>query len=119
MPRTRHERQRGCQVSDATGRGQGHQTSAKVVEQSNREEGIIRAGDTPVMHERPEDWGWHAEAGKTGRIAGWVLAVILLTMLVGNHEGRVEDIYLVLAAAILVVTLLWDIRRRKNSWRAR
>jgi hypothetical protein len=105
-------------VSDATGRGQGHQTSAKVVEQSEREEGIVRAGSTPVMHERPEDWGWHGEAGKGGRIAGWILAVLMLTMLVGNHEGRVEDIYLVLASATLVGTLR-DMRRRKNAWRAR
>ena len=106
-------------VSDATGRGQGHQTSAKVVEQSTREEGIVRAGETPIQHERPEDWGWHGEAGKTGRIAGWVLAVILLTMMVGNHEGRVEDLYLIGAAATIVITLLWDMRRRKNAWRAR
>ena len=106
-------------VSDATGRGQGHQTSAKVVEQSSREEGIVRAGETPIEHERPEDWGWHGEAGKAGRIAGWLLAVVLLTLLVGNHEGRVEDIYLVLASATLVGTLLWDMRRRKNAWRAR
>ena len=106
-------------MSDASGRGQGHQTSAEVVEQSTREEGIVRAGETPITHERPEDWGWHGEAGKAGRITGWVMVVFLLTMLVGNHEGRIEDIYLVLAAGILVVTLLWDVRRRKNSWRAR
>ena len=106
-------------MSDATGRGQGHQTSAEVVEQSGREEGIVRAGETPIVHERPEDWGWHGEAGRTGRVFGWILAVVLLTLMVGNHEGRVEDIYLVLASATLIVTLLWDIRRRKNSWRAR
>jgi hypothetical protein len=106
-------------VSDATGRGQGNQTSAKVVEQSNREEGIVRAGDTPIQHERPEDWGWHGEAGRTGRVFGWLLAVFLLLMMFGNHEGRVEDIYLVLASATIVVTLLWDMRRRKNAWRAR
>jgi hypothetical protein len=106
-------------VSDANGRGQGRQTSAHVIEQPDREAGIVRAGALPIEHERPEDWGWHGEAGKAGRIAGWLMAVALLTMLVGNHEGRVEDLYLVGAALILVVTLLWDIRRRKNAWRAR
>ena len=106
-------------MSDATGRGQGRQTSAEVVEQPDREAGIVRAGDTPVTHERPEDWWWHGEAGKAGRITGWVMVVFLLVMMVGNHEGRIEDIYLVLAAGIIVVTLLWDVRRRKNSWRMR
>ena len=106
-------------MSDATGRGQGQQTSARVIEQSDREEGIVRAGSTPIEHERPEDWGWHGEAGKAGRIAGWLMVVVLLTLLVGNHEGRVEDLYLVGAALLLAVTLLWDVRRRKNAWRAR
>ena len=48
-----------------------------------------------------------------------MLAVLLLTLLVGNHEGRGEDIYLLLATATLVGTLLWDMRRRKNAWRSR
>ena len=106
-------------MSEHSGRGLGHQTSAQVTEQSTREEGITRAGATPVTHERPEDWGWHGEAGRAGRITGWVMAVVLLTMLMGNHEGRVEDLWLVGGALILVVVLLWDIRRRKNAWRAR
>jgi hypothetical protein len=106
-------------VSDASGRGQGHQTSAKVIEQSTREEGIVRAGETPITHERPEDWGWHGEAGRAGRITGWVMVVILLVMIKGNHRGEVEDLWLIGIAATLVVSLLWDIRRRKNAWRAR
>jgi hypothetical protein len=106
-------------VSDASGRGQGHQTSAKVIEQSRREEGIVRAGETPITHERPEDWGWHGEAGKASRITGWVIVVLLLVMNFGNHRGRVEDLYIIGFAALLVVMLLWDMRRRKNAWRSR
>ena len=106
-------------MSDATGRGQGHQTSAHVIEQPTREEGIVRAGSTPVEHERPEDWGWHGEAGKIGRVLGWLMAVFLLVLLVGNHEGRIEDLWLVGASLLLIGTLLWDVRRRKNAWRAR
>ena len=106
-------------VSDATGRGQGNQTSAHVIEQSTREEGIVRAGEAPITHERPEDWGWHGEAGKAGRIAGYVMIAFLLVMLVGNHEGRVEDLWLVGSALILLGSLIWDSRRRKNAWRSR
>jgi Protein of unknown function (DUF2631) len=106
-------------VSDATGRGQGNQTSARVIEQSAREEGIVRAGSTPVTHERPEDWGWHGEAGKTGRVLGYLMIVLLLVMLVGNHEGRVEDLWLIGSALILAIALIWDSRRRKNAWRSR
>ena len=106
-------------MSEPSGRGMGQQTSARVVEQSTREEGIVRAGETPITHERPEDWGWHGEAGKTGRITGCVMIVFLLVMLVGNHEGRVEDLYLVGFALIILISLIWDSRRRKNAWRSR
>jgi hypothetical protein len=106
-------------VSDASGRGQGHQTSAKVIEQSRREEGIVRAGETPITHERPEDWGWHGEAGKAGRIAGCLIMVVLLAMIVGNHRGRVEDLWLIGIALAILVSLIWDTRRRKNAWRSR
>ena len=106
-------------MSDSSGRGQGHQTSARVIEQSAREEGIIRAGETPITHERPEDWGWHGEGGKAARIAGYVTIVFLLVMLIGNHEGRVEDLYLVGFALVILISLIWDTRRRKNAWRSR
>ena len=105
-------------VSDATGRGQGHQTSAHVIEQSGREEGIVRAGETPIVHERPEDWGWHGESGKAGRIAGVVAILVLLVMMFGNHEGKVEDLWLIGLAAAILVSLIWDARRRKNAWRS-
>ena len=106
-------------MSDANGRGQGHQTSARVIEQPAREEGIVRAGETPITHERPEDWGWHGEAGKAGRITGLVMIVVLLVMLVGNHQGRVENLWLIGFALAIAVSLIWDARRRKNAWRSR
>ena len=106
-------------MSDATGRGQGHQTSAQVTEQPRSEAGVVRAGAAPVVHERPEDWGWHGEAGKAGRITGILMIPILLVMLVGNHEGRVEDLWLVGAALLILISLIWDSRRRKNAWRSR
>jgi len=106
-------------VSDASGRGQGHQTSAHVIEQSNREEGIVRAGDTPITHERPEDWGWHGEGGKASRIAGVLMIVFLLVMIKGNHRGHVEDLWLIGSALAIAGSLIWDARRRKNAWRSR
>jgi len=86
---------------------------------SRDEVGIVRAGAQPVQHERPEDWGWHGETGKLGRIGAWITVLILLSYLIGNHEGRVEDLYVVGFAAAIAGTLIWDIRRRKNAWRSR
>jgi hypothetical protein len=105
-------------VTEHSGRGQGHQTSARVIEQSGREEGIARAGETPITHERPEDWGWHHSMGKGGRIALVIPILFLVAMLFGNHQGKIEDLFLIGAAVLLVVILLWDSRRRKNAWRS-
>ena len=106
-------------MSDASGRGQGNQTSARVIEQSTREEGIVRAGETPITHERPEDWGWHGESGKVSRIAGCVMIVLLLLLMFGNHRGHVEDLWLITGALIILIMLIRDSRRRKNAWRSR
>jgi hypothetical protein len=90
-----------------------------VIEQPMREEGIVRAGETPVTHERPEDWGWHGEAGKAGRIAGIVIIVFLLVLIKGNHTGHVEDLWLIGSALLIAISLIWDSRRRKNAWRSK
>ena len=89
------------------------------VNQPGREEGIVRADAHPVEHERPEEWGWHGEMGTWGRRLAVIPVLFLLAMLVGNHEGRMEDLWLLGVALVLVVILVWDIFRRKNAWRSR
>jgi hypothetical protein len=97
----------------------GQQTSATVVAQSDREEAIVRAGSEPLHEtERPEDWGWHGETGKKGRIGVFVAALVLFSFQFANHEGNVENIYLNVIAVILLGILVWDWRRRKNAWRS-
>ena len=87
------------------------------VNQPGREEAVV-ADQAPVQHEHPEDWGWHGETGKWGRIVGVLATLFILAYLVGNHQGRVEDLWLVGIAAIMVLILIWDWRRRRNSWRS-
>lgn len=88
------------------------------VNQPGREEGVVRAGAHPVEHEEPADWGWHGESGKAGRIGAWIAVLVTLSYLIGNHEGRVEDLWVISFAGIMVVILLLDWRRRKNAWRS-
>ena len=89
------------------------------VNQPGREEAVVRRDAHPIQHERPEDWGWHGETGKWGRIGGWITVFVVLTYLIGNHEGRIEDIWVVAIAAVMILILLLDWRRRRNAWRAR
>ena len=89
------------------------------VNQPGREEGVVRADAHPVEHERPEEWGWHGEMGKWGRRLAVIPIVFLVLMIFGNHRGKLEDIWLIGFALLMVVLLVVDARRRKNAWRSR
>ena len=89
------------------------------VNQPGREEAVVRAGEQPIQHERPEEWGWHGEMGKWGRRLAIIPILFLLAMIFGNHRGKLEDIWLIGIALLLVLLLVVDARRRKNAWRSR
>ena len=80
---------------------------------------MVRADSHPVEHERPEEWGWHGETGRAGRIGAVIATLWTLAYLVGNHEGRVEDLWIVGIVLGMIGILIWDWRRRKNAWRAK
>jgi hypothetical protein len=89
------------------------------VNQPGREEGIVRADAHPVEHERPEEWGWHGEMGKWGRRLTIIPILFLVAMVFGNHRGKLEDIWLIGFAVLMVLLLVIDARRRRNAWRSR
>lgn len=62
-------------------------------------------------------WGWHHTFGKGIRATGWVVSIVMLTMIIGNHEGHVEDYWLVAVALIMIFALVLDIGKRRKSWR--
>ena len=68
-------------------------------------------------HERPEDWGWHQEFKVVPRILGWLSVISLLLMLIGNHTGQVEDLWVVGTAAVIAGILIRDAVRRRHAWR--
>jgi hypothetical protein len=88
------------------------------VNQPGREEAVVRADAHPVEHERPEEWGWHGETGKWGRIASWIAILFLLAYLLGNHEGRMENYWIAAIAALMILLKVFDFFRRKNAWRS-
>jgi hypothetical protein len=71
--------------------------------------------DHPTEH--PSDWGWHGEWGRSARVAGWVVVVILVVMITTTHYNGTGTLSLIVVAALLVISLLWDINRRRTSWR--
>jgi hypothetical protein len=96
-----------------------HHPATERVNQPGREEAVARRGEHPVEHERPEDWGWHGEMGKWGRRTWWIAPLAILAFLFGNHQGNIENVWLVAIAALLVLVFVVDWVRRKNAWRAK
>jgi uncharacterized protein DUF2631 len=71
--------------------------------------------DHPTEH--PSDWGWHGEWGRWARVAGWFVVLILIVMISATHYNGTGTLSLIAVAAALVITLLWDINRRRTAWR--
>ncbi|SCG36783.1 DUF2631 domain-containing protein [Micromonospora inositola] len=55
---------------------------------------------------------------KSGRIGAVVSALALLAMLCGNHEGKVEDIWLAGIAVLLLALVIGDVVLRRNGLRS-
>jgi hypothetical protein len=106
------QRPRACQNAGVT-------QGSHRVNQPGREEALGHDDAHAIEHERPEDWGWHGETGKLGRAGAWIGVLAVLAFLFGNHEGKVEDIWIIGIAVVMVLILVADRFRRKNSWRSR
>ena len=89
------------------------------VNQPGREEAVVRAGEAPVRHESPEEWGWHGETGKKGRIGAVIAILILLSFGIGNQQGLIANFWIGGIALVMILIMIWDWRRRKNAWRSR
>jgi hypothetical protein len=76
-----------------------------------------RPASVDPQDEPSAEWGWHGTFPKATRVAGWLTAVVLLLMLIGNHRGHIEDIYLIGVAALIVIALIWDRIRSRTAWR--
>ena len=62
------------------------------------------------------NWGWSQENRKLIHIGGLLSAGFLLLMLRGNHVGRVEDIFLIGFAILLVAVVARDWWLRRRGW---
>ncbi|WP_428961449.1 DUF2631 domain-containing protein [Micromonospora fluostatini] len=72
------------------------------------------AGSEPVTSPDQHKPG-HRKAGRIGAV---VTALAMLAMLCGNHEGRVEDLWLVGLAVVLLGIVIGDVVLRRNGLRS-
>ena len=61
-------------------------------------------------------WGWSKENHKVIQIGGILSGLFILSMLIGNHVGRVEDIFLVAFAIVIFGVVFRDWWLRRRGW---
>ena len=61
-------------------------------------------------------WGWSKINHRTWHIAGAFGIFFLVLMCHGNHVGKVEDIFLLVFAALGALILIRDIVGRRRGW---
>ncbi len=89
-----------------------------AVERASKHAGIdISADQHPITHEKPEDWGWHADFSKLARIGGVISILVLLIGLTSTHYNNAGTAGILLCIGLLVVGLIADSHYRKHSFR--
>ncbi|MEU4739849.1 DUF2631 domain-containing protein [Actinosynnema sp. NPDC023658] len=69
-------------------------------------------------HDEPSvEWGWHGTFPKGIKIAGWLSTLAVFGLLIGNHHGRTENIWVVLIGLAMAAMLIRDQVRSRTSWR--
>jgi hypothetical protein len=93
-------------------------------QQGTREVGVARnsreLAKRPAVdpHDEPSaEWGWHGTFPNAQRIAGVVVAVVLLVMVIGPYESRLQDFWIVGIALGLLVLIVRGTMKRRNDWR--
>lgn len=74
-------------------------------------------GPVDPREEPSAEWGWHGSFPRAAQIAGWISAAALFLMLIGNHRGNVENLWLIGLGLLLVAALVHDLVRRRRPWR--
>jgi 4-hydroxybenzoate polyprenyltransferase len=83
-----------------------------VREASDQEETDVAGGTEEIVTSPDQHKPGPKKAAYIGAFAS---IVILLLMLLGNHHGRVENLWLVGVAVLLLVVLVADWMLRKNG----
>ncbi|MGI8880220.1 MAG: hypothetical protein ACR2KJ_06850 [Jatrophihabitans sp.] len=74
-------------------------------------------GEPGHRHERPEEWGWHADLGKLARFGGYFSAIALALMLTATHYNNAGTLALAICLALVLGGLVWERQQRRNTWR--
>jgi drug/metabolite transporter (DMT)-like permease len=76
-----------------------------------------RPGGVDPHDEPSAQWGWHGTFPNGQRIAGVVVAVVLLVLVIGPYQSRLQDFWIVAIALGLLALIVRGTMKRRNDWR--
>ena len=78
---------------------------------------VARRGGGDPHGEPGLAWGWHGSFPNRLRIAGVVVAILLVLLIFGPYQSRTQDLWMIpMALGILALIVRGTIKRR-NAWR--
>ena len=75
-----------------------------------------RSGVDPA-DEPSAEWGWSGSFPNATRIAGILVAILLLVMLLGPYQVRLQDFWMIAIALGLIALVVRGTIKRRNAWR--
>ena len=75
-----------------------------------------RVGVDP-RDEPSAEWGWHGTFPNATRIAGVVVAIILLVLLIGPYQTRLQDFWDIPLALGILAAIIYGTVKRRHDWR--
>ncbi|WP_040797425.1 DUF2631 domain-containing protein [Nocardia higoensis] len=86
--------------------------AATEIEPAKTERAVVTHVDTAEVPSAA--WGWSGESPRAFRTAAVIVALILLAMIIGNHHGNVENLFLIGFAAALFGLVGYDVWYRRK-----
>jgi hypothetical protein len=63
------------------------------------------------------EWGWHGSFPNATRIAGVVVAIIILVLLIGPYQTRLQDFWGIAIAFGILAAIIYGTVKRRHDWR--
>jgi drug/metabolite transporter (DMT)-like permease len=78
-----------------------------------------RSGRTGVdpRDEPSVRWGWHGSFPNATRVAGVIVAIVLLLMVIGPYQSHLQDWWIVGIALLILAAIVRGTMKRRAAWR--
>ncbi len=76
-----------------------------------------RRGGVDPRDEPSAEWGWHGSFPNGLRISGVVVAILLLVMLIGPYQSRMQDLWMAPMALGIIALIVHGTVKRRSAWR--